>query len=211
MSTTAVTLPAPGQQLTLDQIEQVELNIAAALPGVDDIPMLQTWLSQASALAAFIKRKDLQAPIMGAQRRIEARIGELLGEADGSAMPEEIKELFPHRTEIHSFRTLARGSSEVELTEEDWRQPRTALVKQVKTQLGEVKAVKPPTAAQQNAIDLVLAVRRLSQASITVTELASDRTIMRLDDAQRMIVREMLAEVAAETAALCRRADPSRD
>jgi len=41
---------------------------------------LGEWLRQAAALETYMRGKEMQRPMMGASRRIEGRIGQLLGE-----------------------------------------------------------------------------------------------------------------------------------
>lgn len=64
------------------------------------------------ALDYSLRGKELHGPMLGAARRIEARIGQLLGDAveaqlSGKPVPhaEQVK-----RTDRNRFRLLARGS-----------------------------------------------------------------------------------------------------
>jgi alkanesulfonate monooxygenase SsuD/methylene tetrahydromethanopterin reductase-like flavin-dependent oxidoreductase (luciferase family) len=95
---------------------------------IDDLDTLQEWRAQAAALEAYLRSKDLQRPMLGAQRRVEARIGELLGESPGRGRAE----MTPHADSFSrdgdraDFRLLARGFAS--LTDDEWRKSRRALV-----------------------------------------------------------------------------------
>ncbi len=42
----------------------------------------EQWLKQAAALETYMRGKEMQRPMMGASRRIEGRIGQLLGKPE---------------------------------------------------------------------------------------------------------------------------------
>jgi len=63
-------------------------------------------------LEAYLRSKNLQRPMLGAQRRVEARIGQLLGEGkrgrpSNNSLMSEIKEI--DKDDRARFRILARG------------------------------------------------------------------------------------------------------
>ena len=65
-------------------------------------------LDNADALETYLRGKDMQSPMLGAQRRIEGRIGQLLGPAPGEGR----KEMGQHADRFHKqfrkeFRLLA--------------------------------------------------------------------------------------------------------
>jgi hypothetical protein len=75
--------------------------------------------------------RELQRPMLGAQRRIEARIGQLLGEPamGGRGKLSSMPEGFDRRHLGADFRLLARAlDGECVLTEEEWQKSRRALV-----------------------------------------------------------------------------------
>ena len=88
----------------------------------------EQWLKQAAALETYMRGKEMQRPMMGASRRIEGRIGQLLGPAPGSGVDEET----PHAEFIHferrrEFRLLSRAlANECGLTADEWRKSRRA-------------------------------------------------------------------------------------
>ena len=43
--------------------------------------LLDEWRAQARALETYLRDKELQGPMLGTQRRIEGRLGQLLGSA----------------------------------------------------------------------------------------------------------------------------------
>lgn len=128
-------IPSP-HDLTIGQIEELEARVTDALPNITDVSELKEWSKQAVSLAHYLSRRELQGPIMGAQRRIEARIGQLLATPKRGGPPDPQVELehklFPHATERSQFRVLARGLDK-NLPDEAWRQPRKALVAQLRT------------------------------------------------------------------------------
>ncbi|MDN5870467.1 MAG: hypothetical protein L0H73_07075 [Nitrococcus sp.] len=104
-----------------------------------------------AALEAYLRGKELQKPILGAQRRVEARIGQLLGEAQ-QATNQHTEPLrmsngsIERRADRHDFRLLARGFEC--LADEEWRRSRRALVSVVRNKLG-LRAPTPPLPAGQ--------------------------------------------------------------
>lgn len=194
--TTGLTVPEPGTQLTLQQIESLEMSIAAQLPQIEDVQELQGWLAQVTALSSFVKRRDLQGPIMGAQRRIEARIGQLLpppqiGRNKTAPVPEEIAGLFPHRTERYAFSLLGRAAKQTVISDEEWRQPRKALVTQVRLRLGDRQPLQTP---KPSPAKLLTAVGHL--AEWTLRALDHTNAIGSLDDDQHRQVERDLDQVA---------------
>ena len=98
----------------------------------DDIAQLDEWLKQAAALETYLRGKEMQRPMMGAQRRIEARIGQLLGPAEkqkggrGKTVPHEGQ---LKRNDRSAFRHLAKAvNGECVVSSDEWRTSRRALV-----------------------------------------------------------------------------------
>lgn len=163
---TEIVVPKPGSHVTLHEIETLEMRIAAELPSKTDVAELRDWLNQASALASYLHNRDLQAPLMGAQRRIEARIGELLPRGrKGSPLPDELKAIVPHGADRHAFRVLSQAQT-LGLTEEQWRQPRQVLMLQVRQQAGE-----PPPRARDD-LRLVNACEQVARSASAALALA---------------------------------------
>jgi N6-adenosine-specific RNA methylase IME4 len=107
---------------------------------VDDLETLDEYRRKSAALERYLRDKELQRPMLGAQRRIEARIGQLLGEPEkggrgnkGSAMPEG----FDAQHLAADFRILSKSlGDDCELTDDEWRKSRRALVSLVRNRLG---------------------------------------------------------------------------
>lgn len=98
-------------------------------PWGDDLDHLQEWHDQALALNAYLRGKELNGPMLGAQRRVEARIGQLLGEprvGSPSITHARVIDEIPRNDRVR-FRLLARGFGL--LTDDEWRQSRSALLK----------------------------------------------------------------------------------
>lgn len=123
-------VPKPGAPITLDAVVAMEAQVSSAIMAVDDIETLKEWRSQAMALETYLHGKALSGPMRAAQRKVEARIGQLLGDASacvggrGKSVPcaEQIS-----RVDRQRFRILARGL-EQGLPDEEWRRGRDALI-----------------------------------------------------------------------------------
>lgn len=125
-------LPKVGGALTLPNVEQLEAQVAKSITNIDDLETLEEWHAQAAALAQYLKGKALHGPMLGAQRRVEARIGQLLGDAEtaqrsGKALPVPQAEQVS-RVDRNRFRILARGL-EKGLPDEAWRASREDVIK----------------------------------------------------------------------------------
>jgi hypothetical protein len=122
-------IPKPGAMISPDSIVAIEAEVSRALATIDDIDILQEWRSRAAALEAYLRGKDLNGPMLGAQRRVEARIGQLLGDAEvgnPSITHARVIGEIP-RQDRSRFRQLARAL-DVDLDECHWRQSRRALI-----------------------------------------------------------------------------------
>jgi len=136
MSKTAVmklpTIPAPEALVALADIEALESSITKQLVTVDDLDVLQLWRAQAAALATYLHGKQLHLPMLAVQRKIEARIGQVLGEPRNGG--DKRRPHFPHvgseisKNDRLRFRILARGLAGG-LPDEEWRLGRDALLK----------------------------------------------------------------------------------
>lgn len=139
-------IPRAGAPVSAGEVVALERQLADALPSVSDFDLLGEWRDQAKALEAYLRGRDLQGPMLGAQRRIEARIGELLGEAKRdhdrsrgatSVVTEVAKD------DRADFRLLARAARECDLADEEWRRSRRSLVADVRRRLGLVSDAPP--------------------------------------------------------------------
>lgn len=121
-------LPRAGTAITLPDVEQVEAQVAQSIATIDDLETLEEWQARAAALAQYLKGKELHGPMLGAQRRVEARIGQLLGSPKcGPKQSSLASEDSVPRMDRHRFRILARGL-ELGLSADDWRQSRRDLI-----------------------------------------------------------------------------------
>ena len=103
-------LPKAGVAVSADDVQRWENQVASIVARIEDMAQLDEWRKQAAALEAYLRGKEMQRPMLGAQRRIEGRIGQLLGEPK-QGRPKDEKS---HRDEIYhsqdreNFRLLAR-------------------------------------------------------------------------------------------------------
>lgn len=139
-----MTLPAipRNKDLAPRQAATLERKVASSVSKLENIEEAVEWLAQADALAAYLSHQDAAAPMLGAMRRIEARIGELLGEAKvGSHHSLTNEGAFVGRQQRTEFRLLARGVRVGALVyEEDgddspWRTSRRTLLAAIKDQI----------------------------------------------------------------------------
>src|SRR6185437_2487938 len=136
-------LPSRDGPIALADIEQLERRLAQQIQQVDDIDQLREWRDQAAALETYLRGKRLSAPMLGAQRRVEARIGQLLGERPGHGPGRGQKVtggssfIPPH--DRQRFRILARGFQC--LSDEEWRSARDPLIQLIQERLPMPKHV----------------------------------------------------------------------
>lgn len=134
-------VPDQASGITAYSVAQIETIVAERVPLIDDIETLEHWRRQAAALETYLRSKELQRPMLGAQRRVEARIGQLLGDAkDTTGIPlrHDVKVIDHH--DRHDFRVLAKAF-DAELLSDEWRKSRRALVAFIRQKLGLI----PPT------------------------------------------------------------------
>jgi hypothetical protein len=114
-------IPKPDTALRFSQVLAIESNIATVIGDLDDIDALNELHAQAAALASWLKGKELEGPMLGAQRRIEARIGQLMGRAKpGNPHGNLTRESsYLNEADRYRFRILARGFGL--LKDEEWR------------------------------------------------------------------------------------------
>jgi hypothetical protein len=128
-------LPATADLVTADLAVMLERQVASQIAHITDIDMADEWRRRAEALATYLAGTDGHGPMLGALRRTEARIGQLLGEPTGPGRGRKS----PHAGILPDqrwgeFRTLASAVDEGLLTYEDdgdespWRASRRALL-----------------------------------------------------------------------------------
>ena len=139
-------VPDPGSRVAAEDVARWERQIAEIVRDVDDVKLLNEWRARAAALETYLRGKELQRPMMGAQRRVEARIGELLGTVGQGARTDltsgHEQKLVPEYDRV-DFRVLARAFDGCTLTEEEWRKSRRALVSLIRQRAGLVPDTPP--------------------------------------------------------------------
>lgn len=131
-------IPKAGSKVSSLVVLGIERNIALQIAEIDDMALLEDYRLKAAALEKYLRDKELQRPMMGAQRRIEARIGQLLGEAKpGPKQSSPVSEV-SRPDDRSDFRILSHGLDDCELTDDEWRKSRRALVSLVRNRLGLV-------------------------------------------------------------------------
>jgi N6-adenosine-specific RNA methylase IME4 len=131
-------IPKRGQPVTAAALVAIEQQIAELIPAIDDFEWLEETRAQAQALEAYLRDKEMQAPMLGTQRRIEARIGQLLGDAKPgpSILRHDVRFQEVDHHDRHDFRLLANAFDNLHLDFEEWRKSRRALIKLIRHRLG---------------------------------------------------------------------------
>jgi N6-adenosine-specific RNA methylase IME4 len=130
-------LPERGDRLSAIDVEKIEAALIAALPIVESIEDADEWRRKAKGIEAYLRSPELQRPMLGAQRHIEAKIGELLGPAEFYHDRTSVNPLIPNKDDRANFRLLARAlAGDCELTADEWRKSRRALVALIRQRLG---------------------------------------------------------------------------
>ncbi len=121
----------------MEQMEDAERTITASLPTMNDIRDIQDQRDKLSAVEQYLKGKEAHLPARGAQRRLEARIGQLRPSEQGrrtDKLPNHDVEVEWHGKDMADFRVLARAlNGSCELSKDEWRQSRRGLVALVKS------------------------------------------------------------------------------
>lgn len=139
-------LPKPSNEITLEDMEVGERTIAISLPEMHDINEIENMRRRAAALEEYFRGKQAHLPALGVQRRLEARIGQLLGPTSNGGRPSMQNpthaEGILRGGDRADFRILARAlDHHCELTTDDWRQSRRALVKHIKEHTDDREAM----------------------------------------------------------------------
>lgn len=136
-------VPKAGSKLAARDVETLERHVAENVGRVESVEELREWRDQALALDAYLRSKKLNGPMLGAQRRVEARIGELLPKSEGGrGKTAQHADKF-HTADRVSFRILAHALNGCELTEDEWRTSRRALVSLIRKRAGLVPETPP--------------------------------------------------------------------
>jgi hypothetical protein len=141
-------LPQTGAAISAEDVQRWERQVTTVVTAVEDVERLDEWRNQAAALETYLRGKEMQAPMMGAQRRIEARIGQLLGPAPKRGG----KEMNQHAGSFHSdvrreLRLLAKAfNGECELNNIEWRTSRRGLVSLIRNRMPKPKTLAPTKA-----------------------------------------------------------------
>lgn len=132
-------LPERADLVTPAAAVELERRIATTVAELDDVDVASEWLARADAVAAYLEHRDAHAPMLGAMRRIEARIGELLGEPGepGRGRKRPHADVF-HRERQREFRALAKAVDagvldyDADGADSLWRSSRRALLETVR-------------------------------------------------------------------------------
>jgi N6-adenosine-specific RNA methylase IME4 len=152
MALPSIVIPKRGAPVKITQLLNLERQIADAVVEVKDIDALDHWRAQARALEGYLRDKEMQGPMLAAQRRCEARIGQLLGpttEGGRTDLTVTHAEQLTRRADRSDFRILAHALDggmlvgnewrECKLEYEEWRKSRRALISTVRQRLGLVE------------------------------------------------------------------------
>ncbi len=140
-------IPKVGSKISAKMVADIETQIVELLPKITSIEEAEEFRAQASALESYLRDKGIQKPMLGTQRRIEARIGQLLGPPSKGGRGKTSKHADEFNNEqITDFRTLAHaldGECEPELTDEEWRKSRRAFVSLVRNRVPGLRTKTP--------------------------------------------------------------------
>jgi hypothetical protein len=130
-------LPKQGTAIALPDLAKLEQRVAEQLPHISDVEHLEEWLDEAVALAGYLRRRKLHRPMLGAQRRVEARLGQLWAEKlKGGRGRKRSNSNGLQRRDIMEFRVLAAAlEGKVALAPAEWQTNRHWLVEHVRRQL----------------------------------------------------------------------------
>lgn len=140
MGTPAIIIPERGAPVTAEQMLTIERELATRVLDVDSFDQLEEWRAQARALEGYLRDKELQGPMLSAQRRCEARIGQLLGEPAKGGRGKKLEGMISsleQSADRADFRILAHAlNGKCPLEFEEWRRSRRALVSLVRNRMG---------------------------------------------------------------------------
>jgi len=141
----ALIIPARGTPLTQEHLEAIERRVSAEVHLIEDFAQLEELRAQARALEHYLRDKNMQGPMLSAQRHMEARIGQLLGDSPGRGHSEmnHHSDSF-HEQDRQNFRLLAHALNGECLVEfDEWRKSRRALISLIRQRLGLLPEAPP--------------------------------------------------------------------
>lgn len=144
-------IPKVGSKISAKMVADIETQIVKLLPKIGSIEEAEEFRAQAAALESYLRDKGLQKPMLGTQRRIEARIGQILGPALGHGpgrgkKAQHDEGLIEHDQDRSDFRILAHaldGKCKPELTDDEWRKSRRAFVSLVRNRVPGLRIKTP--------------------------------------------------------------------
>jgi N6-adenosine-specific RNA methylase IME4 len=131
-------LPKRGAKIAERDVEAIEERIAENVGHLSDIAEALEWRDQAKALEHYLRGKGMSGPMTGAQRRVEARIGQLLGEAKPGPSQSSVVGEVSSKDDRADFRILAHAFNGCELTASEWRKSRRSLVALIRRRTGNL-------------------------------------------------------------------------
>lgn len=127
-------IPSVGGAISISMAKEIESHVALVIHEKDDVQELNDWRDKFAALEVYLRGKGLSGPMLASQRMVEARIGQLLGDAlvgshhsvttEGGKVPKDDRS---------DFRILSKGFDY--LKDEDWQKSRRALVAKIRKDL----------------------------------------------------------------------------
>ncbi len=150
---TTLIIPERGAPVTAEMLGAIEQKAAIEIASVESIEQLETWRRQAAALEHYLRDKELQRPMLGVQRRVEARIGQLLGNAKPGPAQSSVVTEVSDKDARSVFRILAHAlDGRCALEPDEWRKSRRALVSLVRNKVGLVPEMAPRSACMFRGI-----------------------------------------------------------
>lgn len=176
------TLPQAGAPIGIDDVQRIEASIAREVMAISDLDTLMEWRAKAAALEAYFQSKDLSGPMLGAQRRVEARIGQLLGKTElgerHDLKPSLAGEGSIPRQDRNRFRQLARAF-EVLTEDAQWRRSRLSLIAYLR-EVAPVPKRQPEVIVQANGTvkkqrgQRIAEISRLAAAGYRAAQIAEE-------------------------------------
>lgn len=188
-------VPQRGAVVALETIVAMEAEVTRALATITDVETLQEWRAQAAALEVYLRGKEFNGPMLGAQRRVEARIGQLLGDArdaqcrEGGALPSLVKGV--SHQDRNRFRVPARGLDRG-LPDEDWRRARDPLIAIIQQRYPaprhQTTFVQANGKVKKPRADRIEEIRKLSDRGMRAIQIAQELGL------QETVVRKVARE-----------------
>jgi hypothetical protein len=198
------TIPDPGEAVTASLAFRIENDAIALVPHCADIPALDECLRRTSAFERYVKSREMQGLIRGAARRLEARIGQLLGRVTQGARTDLT---FGHdrklvsKDEREDFRILAYAlDGECPLVADEWRKSRRSLVNLIRERL-RMEIEEEPVALEEDFLSPAAA----DQAIKTTAKYLKDHTFRPFSGNTSMPQRSDGARVAGRYRGNCDR------